>query len=81
MNKPAEDPIRDETEKTPEPSHPDVDNIPDGPSLPDQATEAEHMDIDQTAHADDPPSPAKDVDYDVVITGMGYTSPSNHVAL
>ena len=46
MTKPAEDHIRDETKKIRGPSHPDVDNIPDGPSLPDQATEAEHMDID-----------------------------------
>ena len=81
MNKPAEDPIRDETEKTPEPSHPDVDNIPDGPSLPDQATEAEHMDIDPSAHADDPPSPAKGADDDFVVTGFGFTSPGNPIAL
>ena len=81
MTKPAEDPIRDETEKTPEPSHPDVDNIPDGPSLPDQATEAEHMDIDPSAHADDPPSPAKGADDDVVVTGIGYTTPGNPIAL
>ena len=39
-----------------------------------QATEAEHMDIDPSAHADDPPSPAKGADDDVVVTGIGYTS-------
>ena len=79
MTKPAEYSNRDETEQTPEPSHPDVDNIPDGPSLPDQATEAEHMDVDPTAHADDPPSPAKGVDDDVVVTGTGYASPGNPI--
>ena len=81
VNKPAKDPIRDETEKTPEPSNPDVDNIPDGPSLPDQATEAEHMDVDPSAHTDDPPSPAKGADDDVVVTGTGHTSPSNPITL
>ncbi len=74
MTKPAEDPNRDEIEQTPEPSHPDADNIPDGPSLPDQTTEAENMDIDPSAHADNPPSPAKGADDDVVVTGTGFTS-------
>ena len=81
MTKPAEDPNRDGSEQTPEPSHPNVDNIPDGPSLPDQTTEAENMDIDPSAHADDPPSPAKGDDDDVVVTGSGYTSPGNPIAL
>ena len=81
MNKPAEDPIRDESEKTPEPSYPDVDNIPDDPPLTDQATEAKHMDVDPMAHADDPPSPAKGADDDVVSTGMGYASLGNPIAL
>ena len=81
MTKPAEVPNRDETEQTPEPSHPDVDNIPDGPSLPDQATEAENMDIDTSAPADDPPSLAKGSDDDVVVTGTGFTSPGNPIAL
>ena len=81
MNKMAEDPLRDEMENTPESSHPDVDNILDGPSLPYQATEAEHMDIDPSPHADDPPSPAKGADDDVVVTGTGFTSPDNHIAL
>ena len=81
MTKPAEDPNRDETEQTPEPSHPDADNIPDGPSLPDQTTEAENMDIDPSAHDDDPPSLAKGVDDDVVVTGTSFTSPGNPIAL
>ena len=81
MTKPAEDPNLDETEQTPEPSHPDADNIPDGPSLPDQATEAKHMYIDPPAHADDTPSPAKSADDDLVVTGIGHTSPGNPIAL
>ena len=81
MNKPAEDPIRGEPEKTPEPSHPDVDNIPDEPPMPDQATEAEHMDADPMTHADDPPSPVKGADDDGVITGTSHTSPGNPIAL
>ena len=81
MTKPAEDPNLDETEQTPESSHPDADNIPDGPSLPDQTTEAKNMDIDRSTHADDPPSPAKIADDDVVVTGTGFTSPDNPIAL
>ena len=81
MTKPVEYPNRDETEQTPEPSHPDADNIPDGPSLPDQTTEAENMDIDPLAHADDLPSLTKGVDDDVVVTSTGFTSPGNPIAL
>ena len=80
MTKPVEDPNRDEMEQTPEPSHPDAKHIPDGPSLPDQTTEAENMDIDLSAHADDPPSPAKVADDGVVVTSIGFTSPGNPIA-
>ena len=80
MTKLAEDLHRDESEQTPEPSHLDADNIPDGPSLPDQTTEAENMDVDPSAHADDPPSPTKVADNDVVVTGIGFTSPGNPIA-
>ena len=81
MTKLAEDLHRDESEQTPEPSHLDADNIPDGPSLPDQTTEAENMDVDPSAHADDPPSPTKVADNDVVVTGTAFTSPGNPIAL
>ena len=81
MNKPAEDPIQDETEKSPESSHPDVENTPDDPPLLNQETEAAHMDIDPMSHDDNPPSPTKGADDDVVVTGIGYTSPGNPTAL
>ena len=84
MNKPAVDPIQSEPEKTPKPSNPNAENLPDDPLPQDHETEVEHMEVDPMIQADKPPSPTKTADDkadDVVITGFGYTTPGNPIAL
>ena len=67
-----------------EPSNPNAEAILDDPPPQDHETEIEHMEVDPMIHADKPPSPIKAVDDktdDVVVTGIGYTTPGNPTSL
>ena len=94
LNKPADDNPATEPEKTPEQFEPNADAIHDDPPPEHPETFAESMEEDPTGHATDPPSPAKaasklpspakaadDQSDDVIVTGVGHTTPGNPIAL
>ena len=69
---------------TPEQSNPNTEAILDDPPLQDHEILVEHMEVYPMIHADKLPSPIKAVDDktdDVVVTGIGYTTPGNPTAL
>ena len=94
LNKPADDNPATEPEKTPEPLEPNADAILDDMVPQVQDTFVEPVETDPTSQAADPPSPAKTADKppspakaaddntdDIMITGVGHTTPGNPVAL
>ena len=84
MSKTADDDTAADLEKTPEPSKQNTDAVLDDPPAQDHDTFVEQVEIDPMDPDDNPPSPAKAADDktdDVVITGVGYTAPSNPTAL
>ena len=94
MNKLADDNPDTELEKIPEQFEPNADAILDDLPTQHHETFAEQMEDDPTGHATDPPSLAKTADKppspvkaaddqsdDVIVTGLGYTTPGNPIAL
>ena len=94
LNKPADDNPATEPEQIPEQFELSADTIHDYPPPEHHETFAELMEDDPTGHATDPPSPAKAADKppspakaaddqsnDVIVTGVGHTTPGNPIAL
>nr|XP_040249369.1 period circadian protein homolog 2-like [Aegilops tauschii subsp. strangulata] len=94
VDKPSDDNPATEPERTPEPLGPNADAILDDPVPPVQDTFVEPVETDPIIHAADPPSPAKTADKpsspvkaandntdDIMIPGIGHTTPGNPVAL
>ena len=103
VNKPSDDHVVVELERTPEPEGRNVDTMFDDPPPQDHEF-LEQVEVDATGHADKPTSPVRtdnkpsgpakpadkpstpvraagDEEDDVIITGVGHTTPGNHVAL
>ena len=94
LNKPADDNTATEPEKTPVPEDTNADAILDDPPPQDHVLTVEQMEVDPTRHVDKPaspvgaankpPSPLKAADDnadDIMVTGVGHTTPSNPIAL
>ncbi|XP_048554519.1 cell surface glycoprotein 1-like isoform X2 [Triticum urartu] len=104
LNKPTDDNVAIEPEKTPDPEETDADAMLNDPPPQDHEFFAERVQVDTISHADQPTSPvrtddkpvspvkdtdkpptpvkaADDKEDDVVITGIGHTTPGNPVAL
>ena len=79
LNKPAEDSNPSEPEKQlPETSHPTTEATTDEPPPEEHDITTDHMDVELVIP--NPPSPIKPTKEkadDVVITGLGYTTPRN----
>ena len=58
LNKPADDNMVVEPEKTPDPEETDADAMLHDPPPQDQDLFTEQVEIDTTSHAENPPSPA-----------------------
>ena len=94
LNKPADDNVVTEPEKTPEPEEANADAMLDDPPPQDHDLFVEQVEVDPTGHADKPSSPVRAADKpsspvkaaddkadDIMITGFGHTTPDNPVAL
>ena len=83
LNKPADEDVAVEPEKTPDPEETNIDAILNDPPPQDHDFVAEQAEVDTTSHADQPTSPVRtdDKDDDIMITGTGHTAPGNPVAL
>ena len=84
LNKPADDDVAVEPEKTPDLEDTNDDAMLNDPPPQDHDLFTEQVEIDTTSHTDKPPTPAKaadDQDDDIMIAGTGHTTPGNPVAL
>ena len=94
LNTPTDDNLASEPEKTPEPLDPNADAILDDSVPQVQDTFVEPVETDPMSQAADPPSPAKTSNKppspaktadgntdDMMIIGIGLTTPGNSIAL
>jgi hypothetical protein len=94
LNKPSDDNVDIEPEKTPDLEGTNADVIHDNPPLQDYDFIVEQTEIDPTGHTDKPTGPARaddkpaspakaadDKEDDVMITGVGHIAPGNPVVL
>ena len=59
LNKPADEDVAVEPEKTPDPEDSNIDAIPNDPPPQDHDFVAEQAEVDTTRHADQPTSPVR----------------------
>ena len=94
LNTPTDDNSASEPEQIPKQFEPNADTIHDDPPPEHHETFAEPILDDPTGHATDPPSPTKAADKppspakaandqsdDVIVTGVGHTTPGNPITL
>ena len=104
LNKPADDNVVIEPERTPDPEGTNTDAMLNDPPAPDHDFFVEQVEVDATGHTDKPASPvptddkpsspakaadesstpvkaAGDKEDDIIITGVGHTTPGNPITL
>ena len=104
VDKPSDDNVVIEPERTPEPEGTNADAMLDDPPPQDHDFVVEQVEVDATGHADKPTSPVRtddkpsspakaadksstpvkavgNMEDDIIITGVGHTTPGNPVAL